>query len=196
LSVASGFPTSQEIVMSERKPNFFVRLFLSIGVFLRFIFSGTFAAGVLAVRRAQKAKKGDTEPGAAPRMQEALPDSALQLLGLLQQEGRFVDFMEERVENFSDAEIGAAARVVHEGCRKALEAHFSIEPIHGEQEGARVTVPVGFDACSIRLTGNVVGEAPFTGTLVHRGWRAAEVKLPKVVEGHDVAVLASAEVEL
>jgi hypothetical protein len=32
----------------------------------------------------------------------------------------------------------------------------------------------------VRLTGNVVGKAPFKGTLSHRGWRATDVRLPQL----------------
>ena len=65
-----------------------------------------------------------------------------------------------------------------------------------EAEGARLTLAAGFDAAAERLTGNVVGQPPFTGTLMHRGWRVAQITLPKLAEGHDVRVLAPAEVEL
>jgi hypothetical protein len=129
-------------------------------------------------------------------MKEAGPEAALQLLSLLQNEARFIDFIEEDIAGYSDGEIGAAVRVVHEGCRKVLKAHFTLEPIRKEAEGARLQLPKGFDAAAVRLTGNIVGEAPFTGTLVHKGWRAAGVVLPKVAEGHDMNILAQAEVEL
>jgi hypothetical protein len=129
-------------------------------------------------------------------VKEATPDAALQLLGLLQKEARFVDFVQENIAAYSDAEIGAAARVVHEGCRRVLSQHFELEPVRKEQENARITLPKGFDAASIRPTGNIVGEPPFTGTLIHRGWRASAVRLPKVAEGHDVRIIAQAEVEL
>ena len=91
---------------------------------------------------------------------------------------------------------GAAARVVHEGCRKVLREHFMIEPVLRETEGSQITVSPGFDASAIRLTGNVVGSAPFNGVVGHRGWRATDVHLPKVADGHNVHVLAPAEVEL
>ena len=65
-----------------------------------------------------------------------------------------------------------------------------------EAEGSRITVPEGFDATAIRLTGNVVGKAPFNGSIAHRGWRAVETRLPKLVKSHDVTVIAPAEVEL
>jgi hypothetical protein len=46
----------------------------------------------------------------------------------MQREARFVDFIQEDVAPYTDAEIGAAARVVHEGCRKVLREHFTIAP--------------------------------------------------------------------
>lgn len=140
-------------------------------------------------------KKPPTSPALAV-LQAATPDSALQLLGLLQSEARFIDFVEEDISSYSDADIGAAARVVHEGCRKTLRTYFDLVPVLNELESSRVKIPAGFDASAIRLTGNIVGKAPFTGTLIHRGWRIQEVKLPKLAKGHDVNIIASAEVEL
>lgn len=129
-------------------------------------------------------------------VREPTPDAALQLLGLLQKEARFIDFVQENVTAYSDAEIGAAARVVHEGCSKVIRQHFELEPVRGESEGSRITLNKGFDAAAVRLTGNIVGEAPFTGTLVHRGCRVKKVKLPRLTEGHDARIIAAAEVEL
>ncbi|MBS0465890.1 MAG: DUF2760 domain-containing protein [Proteobacteria bacterium] len=122
--------------------------------------------------------------------------AALQLLGLLQREARFVDFTQEDVAPYSDAEIGAAARVVHQGCRKLLAEHFTLQPVRAEAEGSRITLQAGFDATAVRLTGNVVGQAPFTGTLSHRGWQASDVRLPQLTDAKAAAVIAQAEVEL
>ena len=122
--------------------------------------------------------------------------AALQLLGLMQREARFVDFVQEDVAGYSDADIGAAARVVHAGCRKVLREHFTLAPVRSEAEGSRVTLAAGFDATAVRLTGNVVGQAPFTGTLGHRGWRVTEARLPQLTDDNAAAVLAQAEVEL
>lgn len=133
------------------------------------------------------------EPGI---LKDTKPDAALQLIGLLQQEARFIDFIEEEVTSYSDTEIGAAARVVHAGCHKILHEHFDFAPIFSDAENSRVTLPKGFDSSTVRLTGNIVGQAPFKGTLLHRGWRASKVKLPKIADGHDINILASAEVEL
>ncbi len=135
-------------------------------------------------------------PVAPATPKEADTTAALQLLSLLQREARLVDFVQEDIAAYSDAEIGAAARVVHEGCRKVLREHVTLAPVRAESEGSRLTLPAGFDAAAVRLTGNVVGQAPFTGTLAHRGWRATEVRLPQLAEGHDARIVAQAEVEL
>jgi Domain of unknown function (DUF2760) len=138
-------------------------------------------------------KKPKPAPGV---MKESVPDAALQLLGLMQQEARFIDFIEEDIASYSDADIGTAARIVHEGCHKVLSAHFELEPIRTEPENKRITLQAGFDPAAVRLTGNIVGKPPFSGTLVHRGWRVTNVKLPKIAEKHNVNIIAPAEVEL
>lgn len=137
----------------------------------------------------------ESKPAVAT-IKAATPDSALQLLSLFQQEARLVDFLQEDLAGFSDADIGAAARVVHEGGQKALTNYFTLAPLRTESEETSVTVPAGFNPQEIRLTGNVVGDAPFNGVLVHKGWKVTEVKLPKLVEGHNVNVIQPAEVEL
>jgi hypothetical protein len=138
-------------------------------------------------------------PAPAPEpviLKEATPDAALQLLGLLQNQARFIDFIKEDLGGFSDADIGVAARVVHEGCNKAINEHFTLAPVRSEQEGGKISVPKGFDAASVRLTGNIVGEPPFTGTLIHKGWQVTSVRLPKLTQGHNASIIAPAEVEL
>ncbi|WP_413110229.1 DUF2760 domain-containing protein [Thaumasiovibrio sp. DFM-14] len=131
-----------------------------------------------------------------PQVKATSPDSALQLLSLLQKEARFIDFTQEDLSGFQDAEIGAAARVVHEGSQKVMKEYFSLSPVRSEEEESRVTLPEGFDSQSVRLSGNVVGQAPFTGTLLHRGWKADNVNLPKIADNHNTAIVAPAEVEL
>lgn len=129
-------------------------------------------------------------------LKEATPDAALQLLGLLQKEARFIDFIKEDIMAFSDTDIGAAARIVHEGCNKAINEHFTLAAVRNEQEGSKITLPESFDAATVRLTGNIVGTAPFTGTLVHKGWQVTGIRLPKLTLGHNAAIVAPAEVEL
>ncbi|MGB5445042.1 MAG: DUF2760 domain-containing protein [Psychromonas sp.] len=129
-------------------------------------------------------------------LKEATPEAALQLLTLLQQDARFIDFIQEDLSGYSDADIGAAARVVHEGSKKTLDTYFTLEAIRSEQEESAISLPEGFNASEIRLTGNVVGQAPFKGILIHKGWKVSEVKLPKLAAGHDASIVAPAEVEL
>ncbi|MGC3996760.1 MAG: DUF2760 domain-containing protein [Anaeromyxobacter sp.] len=144
---------------------------------------------------AESKGEGRTAPA---RAEPARPDtrSALQLLAVLQREGRLVDFIEEDLTGFPDASIGAAARTVHAGCKKAIQELFALEPVYREAEGAQVTVAPGFDASAVRLTGNVVGKPPFKGALRHHGWRVKDVKLPAAPDGQDARIVAPAEVEL
>lgn len=142
------------------------------------------------------APKPQTSPQPEPP-QEAGQAAVLHFLGALQREGRFVDFIAEDLPpSVPDADIGAAARMVHRGCRKALDAWVHIEPVLPGDEGAPATVAEGFDARAVTLTGNVQGDPPFHGTLTHHGWRATQVHLPLLSSAADPSVLAPAEVEL
>lgn len=183
--------------MAESQPSFLTRISIAFALFWRILSDGEFAQAAARLR-AGEGFQAAAGPKPLPRgpLAEAQPDAALQLLGLLQQQGRFVDFLEEDVTAYSDTQVGAAARVIHEGCRRVLADHMSIEPVRGEAEGARVTLPEGFDSSTVRLTGRVIGQAPFTGNLTHRGWKVTDVKLPKVAAGHNLRILAPAEVEL
>lgn len=124
------------------------------------------------------------------------PEPALQLLALFQREGRLIDFLEQDLKGFGDAEISAVARVVHDGCQRALHGHAKVAPIRAEEEGASVTIAEGYSPAEIKLSGNVSGSAPYRGKVQHRGWRATELTLPTPVAGHDASVLAPAEIEL
>jgi hypothetical protein len=123
-------------------------------------------------------------------------EEALTLLALLQQEGRFVDFVEEDLASYADAQIGAAVRSIHEGCRSVLRERLQISPVLEGEEGATVTVEAGFDPAAIRLTGNVRGQPPYQGVLRHAGWRSTVPRLPERAVAGDASILAPAEVEV
>lgn len=191
--------------MSEIEiPSFLVRIGLAFGAFFRILFDGKFAAQIQelpgsSTESALEAPEPGPEPAPEPppvRLHEAPTEAALQLLGLLQREGRLLDFLMEDMGSYPDADIGAAARVVHDQCRTALLEHVQVARIRAEDEGSSVSVPVGFSASEIRLVGQVAGQPPFSGVLTHAGWRAQSISLPKLSDGHDVRVLAPAEVEL
>jgi hypothetical protein len=121
---------------------------------------------------------------------------ALLLLSILQRDGRLIDFLLEDIAGAGDADVGAGARVVHAGCRKALHQYFTFEPVRKDGEGAAVVVEKGFDPAQIRLAGNVSGEPPFKGKLAHAGWKAIDVRLPDRPASIDARVVAPAEVEI
>lgn len=121
---------------------------------------------------------------------------ALHLLAILQRDGRLIDFLLEDISGAGDADVGAGARVVHGGCRKALGQYFTFEPVRKEGEGAPIVVEKGFDPAHIRLAGNVGGEPPFKGKLAHAGWKAVDVRLPERPSSVDGRIVAPAEVEI
>jgi hypothetical protein len=183
------------------------RLWFAWLCFFRVLFDGAFAGRLWSVREAPSLPPGDgpkpTQPPPSPPLPPVSPPPAgpsptpaLQLLSLLQREGRLIDFLQQDIATFPDADIGAAARLVHEGCRKALRSHVAIDPVRSEDEGARVTLPAGFEADQVKLTGDLKGSPPYSGVLRHRGWRARTIDLPTVVGQHDARILAPAEVEI
>ena len=182
----------------DKNPSFFKRIPLAFGAFFSILANPAYAARILGLDQPAAVAPAPAVATAAPpaQLKEAAPDAALQLLALLQREARLIDFAQESLSGYSDADIGSAARLVHEGCAKVLREHFTLAPVREEAEGSRITLNPGFDARAVRLTGNVVGQAPFSGAQNHRGWRAAEVRLPKLADKHDASVLAQAEVEL
>ena len=150
-----------------------------------------------------KAAKPEPKPEPRPEpvakkvdLSAAQRDGALALLALLQRDGRLVDFLREPLDGFADADIGAAARDVHRGCKKVLDQYFTLEPVLPGADDAKVTVPKGFDPAEIRVIGEAKGEPPFAGALRHHGWRAAKAQLPTLADGVDRAIVAPAEVEL
>jgi hypothetical protein len=118
------------------------------------------------------------------------------MLGLLQRDGRLIDFLSEDVAAYPDAQLGAAVRSIHTSCRQVLERYVKLDPVIASEEDQPVTVPAGFDPAAIKLVGNVTGEPPIRGVLRHRGWRVKEVTLPSLPQGSGRAIVAPAEVEI
>jgi hypothetical protein len=123
-------------------------------------------------------------------------DRAVQVLALLQRDGRLVDFLEEDVSSYPDGQLGAAVRSIHTSCRQVLERYIRLEPILSSEEDQPVTVPAGFDPAAIKFVGNVTGEPPIRGLLRHRGWRVTGVTLPSLPQGTGREIVAPAEVEV
>jgi hypothetical protein len=197
--------------------------FLAIRIFFLTFFSSKVSkqvAELLAARKAaaQEAKslsKEAAEPSAAESATSAKPQAAvarakqpaaakaatrsdaLTFLAALQREARFVDFVQESLEGYSDAQVGAAARDVHRDCAALIHRVFALQPATPEEENAEIELPAGFDAGRWRLTGNVTGEPPFRGHLIHPGWEAAICELPTWRgSAASAKIVAPAEVEL
>lgn len=121
------------------------------------------------------------QPAAPPKPMPpaAEPGSeALMLLSLLQEKGRFVDFVMDDIAAYTNDQVGAAARVVHQGCREVVLEAFSPLPV-SPIENARITLEPGYDAGEFRLVGRVSASPPFPVKVTHKGWRARHVKLPR-----------------
>lgn len=197
--------------MAVSAPSFFARL----GLAFKVLFDESLALRLVAksseplalepapapVSRYDAAPAGEGSPKTmrsakmdAPAPADELVTGALSLLSILQREGRLVDFLQQSIDAFPDAEVGAAARVVHEGCRRSLAKHAKVSSIRAESEGSRVTLDTVTP--DVKLVGNVAGSAPYRGVLRHRGWKIEELKLPTRVGDHDPSVVAPAEVEL
>ncbi|MEZ4442620.1 MAG: DUF2760 domain-containing protein [Polyangiaceae bacterium] len=191
------------------------RWWFAVVCLFRVLFDGGFAGRVWAVRdgmpalpkpdpeaepepepEAEPEPDPEAEPEPEPEAVIDLPSGALAMLELLQREGRLVDFLQQDIAAFSDADVGAAARVVHEGCGKALRDHATVAPVRSEEEQSTVVVREGVATGEVKLTGKVAGEPPYRGKLQHRGWRVTELSLPKPLPGRDASVVAPAEVEL
>ncbi|MCH9610337.1 MAG: hypothetical protein S4CHLAM81_05040 [Chlamydiales bacterium] len=118
--------------------------------------------------------------------------SHLRLLYILQKNGRLVDFLKEDISGFTDEQVGAAVRKIHEESRKSLEECVRLRPLYPDEEGAEVTVPQGYDRGHIKVVGRIKGSAPYKGVLRHKGWKAERPSL----DGIGSSVVCPAEVEI
>jgi hypothetical protein len=180
-----------------------MRLLLAFKVFFRTLFDRETGE---EVRRLLLEGPAEEKPAEAPAAEKAAPaptppkpqrSEALTLLAALQREARFLDFVKEPLDAFSDAEVGAVARDVHRDCGKVLERWFAVQAIAEQEEGAELELPPGFDAGRYRVVGNVAGEPPYRGRLVHHGWEATRSETPTWTGSDSSArVIAPVEVEI
>ena len=138
-----------------------------------------------------------TTPGTAPRRSEpSAPkrSEALTLLSTLQREARLLDLIQEPLDSFPDAQIGAAAREVLKDCRNSLDRMFAIAPLVDNEEGSAHTIQANISPNRVRLVGKSAGES---GTITHRGWQATRCEIPQWHGQRDEAwILAPTEVEV
>jgi hypothetical protein len=177
---------------------FWERVTIAFRCFFSILFHGDIPNDIVQ-KRVKPASKVPQTPAAPKEMERPASeafDRAVQMLALLQRDGRLIDFLAENIAPYPDAQLGAAVRTIHEACRKVLEHYVKMEPILDSEEDQPVTVQGGFDAAAIKLLGNVTGEPPIRGLLRHKGWHVKEMNLPPLPQGSGRMVIAPAEVEL
>ena len=173
------------------------RILLAFRCFFNILFHGALSADALTVlklaRREQPAPGPKGTPPAAPSRTPA--DGALQILTILQRDSRVVDFLMEDIASYSDDQVGAAVRELHDQCRDSLARYVALQPVIDGVEGTPARAPSG-DPHVVRFIGNVPAAPPSGGTLRHKGWRAAKVDLPSLAAKEDTSIIAPAEIEI
>lgn len=166
--------------------NLFSRFILAMKTFFHIMSQGSLPSHEVSV------KEADSEVRSIPPETDYRP--AIQLIGALQRDGRLVDFVMEDLEGASDADIGVAARVIHQGCRKVLTSLFALEPVWPAPEGSPVTVEPGYDAEFVEPIG-FAGQPPYHGTLNHKGWKIVKTNFPTLTDSFSSQLIQRAEIE-
>ena len=138
-------------------------------------------------------------PAAAPGAASGAGGDALILLSLLQERGRFLDFVAEDISAYGDAQVAAASRVVHQGCKAVIDECLALAPAHAGAEGDRITVDPAADPNRYRLQGKLAQQPPYSGVVVHRGWKTTRLTLPRHTRPIDPAgenIVAPIDVEV
>jgi hypothetical protein len=172
------------------------RILLAFRCFFGLLFRGELSDSALGDLRLVKRGPAAPAKAAAPAAPAArTSDGALQMLGILQRDSRLVDFLMEDIASYSDDQVGAAVRELHDQCRDSLTRYVALEPVIDGVEGTYAKAPAG-GANAVKFVGNVPAAPPPGGTLRHKGWRAAKVDLPALAPKQDAAIVAPAEIEI
>lgn len=171
------------------------RIALAFRSFFGILFTGKLAADIASSFGYVKPVKEKPAPPAPPPPKPS--DGALQLLGILQRDARLVDFLMEDISGYSDDQVGAAIRTMHEQCRAALDRYVKLAPAIDGVEGTFANASAAGNAQAVKFIGNVpAGPPPKGGTLRHRGWKALQVDLPQIGPKQDMTIVAPAEIEI
>jgi len=170
------------------------RIWLAIRSFFSILFSGSLPEDgltKLGLTRRGASKPQSASTPAAPRPS----DGALQMLSILQRDARLVDFIMEDIAAYTDDQVGAAVRGLHDQARESLARYVKLEPVIDGVEGT-FTKPVTSDPAAVKFVGNVPAGKPTGGLLRHKGWRAGKIDLPPLNPKQDSSILAPAEIEV
>lgn len=151
----------------------------------------------------KETKKEEEPPASATTItaEQSSEAAVVQFVARLQEKGRFLDFIMDDIAAYDNESVGAAARIVHQGCCEVIHDSFTIETIFGGEELEELTLADNYDSHLFRLVGNVPESAPYEGHVLHRGWKTTRVNLSHVVKSEeqiDIArsILAPADVEI
>jgi hypothetical protein len=166
---------------------------LAFQAFFALLFSGKLSPELIA-------ELGLATKSAAPAKQPPPPkanasDGALQILGIMQRDGRILDFLLEDITPYSDEQVGGAARGVHDQVKEALDRYFQFAPVIDGVEGSFTKVPAQ-DPTLVKFIGNVPAAPPAGGILRHRGWQVTQVNFPALPSGGNLKIMAPAELEV
>lgn len=171
------------------------RIALAFRCFFNLLFGGELSSGTLAALHLARKTAAPAKPAAPPPPARTPADGALQILGILQRDSRLVDFLMEDIRSYSDDQVGAAVRELHDQCRDAMARYVALAPVIDGVEGTFAKAPAA-DPNAVRFVGNVPAKTPTGGTLRHKGWRATKVDLPALAAAQDAGVIAPAEIEI
>lgn len=161
--------------------------------FIAILFRGELPADIAELFGFVKPKP---QPAVKPERQLLPSDGALQILGILQRDSRLIDFLMEDIAAYSDDQVGAAVRSLHDQCRQSLSRYLQLSPVIDGVEGTFTKVETN-DPANVKLLGNVPASGkPSGGLLRHKGWRADRIDLPPLSASQNAAVIAPAEIEV
>lgn len=178
------------------------RVTFAIRAFFAILFAGKLPADIAKAygffpSRQQPTPKAAPQTKAAPQAAQVKPsDGALQMLNILQRDSRLVDFLMEDISPYSDDQVGAAVRNIHDQCRETLDRYVHLSPVIDGVEGTFTKLDTS-DPNVVKLLGNVPasGKAP-GGLLRHKGWRADRIELPPLSAPQNASIIAPAEIEV
>jgi Domain of unknown function (DUF2760) len=168
------------------------RIGLAFRSFFAILFTGKLPADIA---KAFGYIENKPQPMAKPVPQVRASDGALQILGILQRDSRLIDFLMEDIGGYSDEQVGAAVRNLHDSSRESLNRYMQLAPVIDGVEGVFTKLDTN-DPSTVKLLGNVPakGKAP-GGILRHKGWRAEKIDLPPLTPSQN-SIVAPAEVEV
>ena len=179
------------------------RIVLAFRAFFNLLFHGELSDATMTELGLSRRAPGPAQAAAPVKVAAAAPvapavqvtDGALQILSILQRDSRLIDFIMEDISGYSDDQVGAAVRGLHDQSREALGRYVTLAPVIDSVEGTSAKTPGG-DPTAVKFIGNVPAGVPPGGVLRHKGWRATKVDLPALPVKQDAAIIAPAEIEI